>query len=161
MVLFLPERFLLMFGGGGMRSSRLEPGLWTELEALKGLGPAWAQALNVDPSAPPDRPPLEVSGFSIAHELPEVIEKTPPEYPMMAREAGEEGTVLVQARIREDGTVEKTVIARSIHMLDDAAQAAVRQWKFRPAKCGGRPTSVWVAVPVKFTLTGPPPIRYH
>jgi protein TonB len=37
-------------------------------------------------------------------------------------------------------------------MLDAAAAAAVRQWRFKPATSKGEPVAVWVGIPVKFTL---------
>jgi protein TonB len=40
-----------------------------------------------------------------------------------------------------------------IPALDDAAQAAVRQWTFIPAKRGETPVEGWVNVPLAFKLT--------
>ena len=37
-------------------------------------------------------------------------------------------------------------------MLDDAAVAAVLQWRFVPATRNGVPVCAWTAVPVRFTL---------
>jgi len=45
-----------------------------------------------------------------------------------------------------------TKVVKSIPMLDAAAVACVRQWIFKPALSKGQPVSVWVAVPVKFSL---------
>ena len=41
--------------------------------------------------------------------------------------------------------------------LDDAAVAAVREWKFRPATVRGRPTTSRLQVPIRFTPPNPPP----
>lgn len=84
--------------------------------------------------------------------LPKVLERAAPLYPEAARLAGVEGTVLVQARVGEDGRVVDARVLKSVPMLDDAALAAVRQWRFRPAMGEGRPVAVWVAVPVRFSL---------
>jgi protein TonB len=85
-------------------------------------------------------------------ELPEAIDKVPPEYPEEARLNAVEGTVVVQALIGQDGLVKDTKIMRSVPELDATAVAAVAQWKFKPAKAEGKPVAVWVAVPVRFTL---------
>jgi TonB family protein len=85
-------------------------------------------------------------------ELPEAIEKVPPAYPEWARQKDTEGTVIVQALIGRDGRVKDTKVTHSIPDLDDYAVAAVKQWRFHPAKYKGRPVAVWVAVPVKFSL---------
>jgi TonB family protein len=44
-------------------------------------------------------------------------------------------------------------VVKSIPELDGAAMACMRQWKFKPAKDEhGQPVTVWVGVPIKFTL---------
>ena len=62
------------------------------------------------------------------------------------------GSLLVQVLLGRDGNVRETKIVKSIPELDAAAEAAVRQWKFKPAISKGRPVPIWVAVPVKFSL---------
>lgn len=84
--------------------------------------------------------------------LPEVASRAAPTYPQLAIDAGVQGTVIVQALVGRDGLVKDVRVQNSIPMLDPAALAAVRQWRFKPAMAHGRPVAVWVAVPVKFTL---------
>lgn len=83
---------------------------------------------------------------------PEAVYRAQAEYPQLAREAGVDGTVLVDALIRRDGTVEKANVVKSIPMLDGAALEAVRQWRFRPILRGGTVLRAWVRIPVKFSL---------
>lgn len=85
-------------------------------------------------------------------EPPEPITKVPPIYPDEARAADVQGTVVVQALVGKDGLVKDVRVKTSIPMLDEAALQAVLQWTFRPAKSKGAPVSVWVSVPVRFTL---------
>ncbi|MCC6348301.1 MAG: TonB family protein [Candidatus Eisenbacteria bacterium] len=85
-------------------------------------------------------------------DLPEAITRVPPVYPDLARGAGIDGTVLVQALVGKDGRVRDVRIQKSVPALDAAAVAAVKQWVFKPAQSEGRPVAVWVAVPVKFSL---------
>ena len=37
-------------------------------------------------------------------------------------------------------------------VFDPVAVAAVRQYVFEPAKSGGKPVAVWVAIPIRFKL---------
>jgi TonB family protein len=101
-----------------------------------------------EPPATPDAPPF--GEYVYVDELPQAIDKVRPIYPSMAKEAGVTGVVMVQALVKKDGTVGDTKIVKSIPMLDAAAVAAVRQWRFKPASAGGQPVAVWVAVPIKF-----------
>jgi protein TonB len=101
----------------------------------------------------PDEDALPKYGeYVYVEELPEAITKPSPEYPDLARSAGVDGTVLVQALVGKDGKVKDTKVVKSIPMLDEAAVKAVRMWVFKPALSNNKPVAVWVAVPVKFTL---------
>jgi TonB family protein len=90
--------------------------------------------------------------YVYVEELPEAIVKVPPEYPAEARKMGVDGTVMVQALVDRSGNISDTRVIKSIPLLDNAAVAAVRQWKFKPAMSKGNPVAVWVAVPIRFTL---------
>ena len=72
------------------------------------------------------------------------------DYPDIARQAGVEGTVVVQALVGTDGRVRDTRIVRSIPMLNGAAIEAVKQWRFKPAATSGKPVAAWVSVPIPF-----------
>lgn len=84
--------------------------------------------------------------------MPVAITRVPPKYPTLAREAGVDGTVITRALIDPTGVADSVMIIKSIPMLDDAAKAAVRQWRFSPAQKSGRPASAWLEIPVKFSL---------
>ena len=103
--------------------------------------------------APPSGDELPQFGqYVYVEELPVAITKVQPVYPDIAREAGVDGTVIVQALVGKDGHVKDVRVQKSITMLDLSAQAAVRQWVFKPALSNNKPVAVWVAVPVRFTL---------
>ena len=103
--------------------------------------------------APPAEEELPKFGdYVYVEELPEAITKVPPTYPDIAREAGVDGQVVVQALVGKDGKVKDTRVVKSIPMLDAAAEAAVKQWVFKPALSNNKPVAVWVAVPVRFSL---------
>ena len=90
--------------------------------------------------------------YVYVEELPEAVTRITPNYPDMAREAGVDGTVMVQALVGKDGKVKDVRVVKSIPMLDESAKAAVRQWVFKPALSNNKPVAVWVGVPVKFSL---------
>ena len=83
------------------------------------------------------------------------LNNPPPNYPLAARRRGIEGTVLVRALINEDGNCHEAVLSKSSghEMLDQSALAAVRSWRFIPAKHGVQTVSSWVLVPITFRLS--------
>ncbi len=79
---------------------------------------------------------------------PGVIKKVEPRYPPIAQTMRIEGTVVVDAIIRQDGTVSDVTILRSSNKLfDQACIDAVRQWRFTPGS-----QDVILTVTVNFTL---------
>ncbi len=103
--------------------------------------------------APPSDEGLPQFGeYVYVEELPEAITKVAPLYPDIAREAGVDGVVLVQALVGKDGHVKDVRVVKHIPMLDESAITAVRQWVFKPALSNNKPVAVWVAVPVRFSL---------
>ncbi|MEK7329857.1 MAG: TonB family protein [Candidatus Eisenbacteria bacterium] len=109
--------------------------------------PVWPRET---PPAPNGFPKL--GDYVYVEELPEALRKVQPVYPQAARDAGIEGTVLIQALVGEDGLVKDTHVVKSIPGLDESAEASVRQWVFKPARARAKPVAVWVAVPVRFSL---------
>ncbi|MEX0714831.1 MAG: energy transducer TonB, partial [Pirellulales bacterium] len=87
-------------------------------------------------------------------ELPRPLDNMPPVYPPEAQRNGWQGTVVLRVRVSETGRVSAVSVASSSGhtLLDAAAASAVRQWRFRPARLGGRPVETSVRLPVKFEL---------
>ncbi|MCC6649735.1 MAG: energy transducer TonB [Candidatus Eisenbacteria bacterium] len=103
--------------------------------------------------APPQEDALPGFGeYVYTDELPEKITHVQPVYPDIAREAGVDGTVMVQALVGKDGRVKDVRVVKSIPMLDAAAIQAVKGWVFKPALSNNKPVAVWVGCPVKFSL---------
>ena len=102
--------------------------------------------------APPSDELPKFGEYVYVEELPEAVTKVSPIYPDIAREAGVDGQVMVQALVGKDGHVKDVRVVKSIPMLDASAVAAVKQWVFKPALSNNKPVAVWVAVPVKFSL---------
>jgi TonB family protein len=99
-------------------------------------------------AAPRSEP--DPNAYVATAERAEPIYTARPEYPDIARQAGVEGTVVVQAMVSVDGRVRDTRILRSIPMLNGAAIAAVQQWRFKPAATSAGPVATWVSLPITF-----------
>lgn len=111
--------------------------------------------LTPPPPPPPSptpvaaRNPLRVGGTVTA---PAKVFDVAPVYPAIARSAGVDGTVILQATIGLDGRVEDVQVLRSVALLDEAAVAAVRQWRYTPTRLNGQPVAVIMTVTVSFRL---------
>jgi protein TonB len=84
---------------------------------------------------------------------PQRLVNVAPVYPATAIAARKEGVVIIDATIDEQGNVTETRILRSIPLLDEAAVAAVRRWKFSPTLLNGVPVPIVMTVTVNFMLT--------
>lgn len=102
--------------------------------------------------APPSDDLPKFGDYVYVEELPEAITKVAPIYPDIAREAGVDGQVVIQALVGKDGRVKDTRVVKSIPMLDASAITAVKQYVFKPALSNNKPVAVWVAIPIRFTL---------
>lgn len=85
---------------------------------------------------------------------PRLVDGARPEYPEGARAKGREGTVKIQILVGIDGRVEDVRLAASSGYaeLDQAAQSAVRSWRFSPALQKGLPVAAWATLPIVFDL---------
>ena len=84
---------------------------------------------------------------------PRLRHEVKPAYTTAARRQGIEGDVLVEIVVRRDGTVGDVRLMRRLgHGLDEQAIAAVRQWRFDPARRHGAPVDVIVEVSLQFRL---------
>ena len=85
-------------------------------------------------------------------QAPLKLVNTDPVYPALARSARVQGVVILEAVIDRSGRVESIQVIRSIPMLDQAAVAAVRQWRYTPALLNGSPVPVIITITVNFKL---------
>ena len=130
-----------------------------------------AASTAIVPPAPP-APPVAVALSTIAPSAAPVAEQpalvTPPNfnanylnnpapaYPAIARRQGQQGKVVLRVYVSTGGGADQVQIRTgSGHdALDQAALAAVRRWRFVPARQGDQPVAAWVLVPITFTLEG-------
>jgi periplasmic protein TonB len=84
---------------------------------------------------------------------PSIIYKVDPQYSEEARKARYQGTVVLEAIVQKDGTVQIIRVVRSLGFgLDEKAIEALRQWKFNPAKQNGVAVPVALNIEVNFNL---------
>jgi protein TonB len=94
-----------------------------------------------------------VPAGQVAHP-PLLIGRVTPQYPRAARQKGVQGLVLLEAVLDTDGRIREDIkVLQSIPELDAAATAALRRWRFRPARDErGRTVPVLLEVPIRFGL---------
>jgi len=76
-----------------------------------------------------------------------------PVYPLLAQQAKVQGSVVLQARIGEDGTVEALEVISGPGMLTAAALEAVKQWHFKPHYEGGKVVPAETRITVNFSIS--------
>jgi protein TonB len=90
-----------------------------------------------------------------AVEPPVPVRTVAPEFPAEMRAQRVSGIVTVSCQIDEKGNViDSTVEKSSNPAFDPAAVAAVRKWKFKPAKKDGSAVAIRVSIPVNFNFEG-------
>ena len=75
-----------------------------------------------------------------------------PEYPPLARRARIQGTVLLEAIISKDGTIQDLKAVSGHPLLIQSALDAVSHWRYQPTLLNGNPVEVVTEVQVKFIL---------
>src|SRR5271167_1442098 len=83
-----------------------------------------------------------------------LIHKIQPQYPVLARQARVQGTVVLQALIGKDGTIQNLHVVSGHPMLTGSALEAVKQWRYKPYYLNGEPVEVETTINVNFTLSG-------
>ena len=85
--------------------------------------------------------------------MPAVVTEVKPSYTAETVRSRVQGSVMLEAVVNTDGTVGEIRVVRGLHpALDESAQAALKQWRFRPATKDGKPQPVRVDVELTFTL---------
>lgn len=112
--------------------------------ALAAAAPSMPASAAAPPPAPRLLPPSAV----------QYLEPPVPEYPRASRLAGEAGRVLVRVFIDEGGRPRQVHVAQSSGhaRLDDAALAAVRGARFKPATENGQALAGHALIPLTFDL---------
>jgi TonB family protein len=76
-----------------------------------------------------------------------------PGYPLLARQMKVQGSVILQALINKDGSIEDLHILSGPPILASAAREAVRQWRFKPHYQGADAVETLAKITVNFTIS--------
>jgi periplasmic protein TonB len=107
-----------------------------------GIGPGFGGGTGGGPFRP---------GSGI--EPPRLLREVKAQYTEDARRRGVTGDVVLEIVVKRDGTVDDVSVRRGLGAgLDERAIAAVREWRFAPARRLGEPVDVIVEVAVEFSL---------
>lgn len=82
----------------------------------------------------------------------QLLRSVPPVYPAMAKAQHISGDVQIDALIDPAGNVTSMSIISGPALLHQAATAALKQWKYKPAELDGNPTSMHLTVTLRFRL---------
>ena len=82
------------------------------------------------------------------------LSESRPEYPMMARKANIDGTVMLSAVITKAGTTDDIRVISGPRILQDAAIEAVKTWRCTPYLLDKKPVAIQVQVNVTFQHLG-------
>jgi TonB family protein len=76
-----------------------------------------------------------------------------PSYPMLAKQMKVQGSVVLQALIGREGSIQDLRVLSGPAILSNAAMDAVRQWRFRPYYQQGQPIETEARITVNFTIS--------
>jgi TonB family protein len=90
----------------------------------------------------------------ISAEAAEVVSQpVRPGYPVLARQMKVQGSVILQALIGRDGIIQDLHVLTGPPILADAAEQAVRQWRFKPHYLNNQPVETQTSITVNFTIS--------
>jgi len=82
-----------------------------------------------------------------------ILVKTAPVYPAVAKAAKIQGTVVLQATISRTGSIVGLAVVSGPPLLQQAAMDAVGSWKYKPYLLNGEPVEVGTQVNIVFSLS--------
>ena len=116
---------------------------------LPEVDPDYFPIPEAPPTPEPEGPIIVVGEVN----KPEKLSAPQPQYTEIARKARIQGLVIVQAIIDKNGDVTNVKVLKGLSMgLTEAAVAAVKQWKFKPATLRGKPVDVYYNLTINFSL---------
>jgi protein TonB len=83
-------------------------------------------------------------------EQAQLINKTVPVFPPLARQRAVSGTIRLSAMIDEHGDVKNVKVLSGDIVLGAAAKAAVQKWKYKPAMLNGNPIQSETLIQIVF-----------
>lgn len=136
------------------------PDMMGQINSISEIFPVLAPEVPMNPFPEPTGP--GTAGKSTVSRAstqePKILKRAVPVYPSLAREAGAEGTVLVEVVIDPTGRVINARVVKSdtVPSLKRAALDAAYQFLFAPARQHHRAISVRLVIPFHFRLNQQP-----
>jgi periplasmic protein TonB len=112
----------------------------------------------VPPPPPPPPPPSPSTAAAPSEPVrvggvvkePKVVKMVPPVYPVLASRARVSGTVILEATLTAQGSVEEIRVLSGHPLLIQAAMDCVKQWQYEPTYLNGVPVAVILTAKVHF-----------
>lgn len=98
------------------------------------------------------RTAMPVAAATNVAEHQRIAEAIAPSYPALAQHMNVQGSVVLQALIASDGSIENLRVISGPAILTSAAQQAVREWRFKPVLQNGRAVETKATITVNFTI---------
>lgn len=149
----LPPLAVEVFAGGRPVLLQSKPTVAVHVDTSNGIqgraatpGGDTTVAGGSDPSAP--------GRVRISAEALQVLSHpVDPNYPLLAREMKVQGSVILDAFIGRDGSIQALKIVSGPTILATAAMEAVRQWRFKPYLQAGQAVETEARITVNFTIS--------
>jgi TonB family protein len=141
----------------GDNHSRVHPGtnsVHVDLQPGSPPRPVANSSAGTDPSTTASVTLNASERMQMSSGTAEVVSKpVQPGYPLLARQMKVQGSVILQALIGRDGTIQNLHVLSGPPILAAAAQEAVRQWRFKPHYLNNEPVETQADITVNFTIS--------
>jgi len=117
--------------------------------------PSSAASSSAAAPTAPDTPSSTVGSYQAPTADAQGLQNAAPTYPPTSRKKREQGVVWFEVHVGANGELLELKLKTSsgFRRLDDAAERAVKQWRFQPAQRAGQAVDAWYDLPVRFSLT--------
>jgi TonB family protein len=117
-----------------------------EIRSDSDRSAAAVTSMDILPSNASEHESLRSTGIP---ELRQTVEAT---YPLLGAHSSVQGSVVLQAVVGTDGSIEELRVISGPAILSTAAQQAVRQWRFKPYLQNGQPVETKARITVNFSI---------
>lgn len=121
------------------------------VSAKRGNTLAKGQDKKVLLDSDPDALPTPTEEYLVS-EMPQVLSEIKPSYPQEARDKRIDGAVVLDILIDQNGNVRDAKVVEGEPIFWDGALAAIRKFKFKPAKVDGESVAVRIQYRIVFEL---------
>jgi periplasmic protein TonB len=149
----LPPLAVEVFAGGRPVPLQSKPTVAVHVDTSNGVQ-GRAATPGGDATVAGGSGPSDPSRVRISPEALQVLSHpVDPNYPLLAREMKVQGSVILDAFIGRDGSIQALKIVSGPTILATAAMEAVRQWRFKPYLQAGQAVETEARITVNFTIS--------